>query len=189
MVPTAHSQAPHSRPVPSPPGPQTRKKAGRGPLGPRPRGLDALLASSQPDARCACPHSPPRAPFSPPRAVTFIDNDGQAAIGRQAHTLDVVPRGQGQSVRLVAGRQNRGSAAGLQTPSWKAGPALEQQPPLPHPRPRGRGNKMIKARETRKILKTGLCPCQLRFWDLIPRGPCQHTARRREQASGPQETG
>lgn len=63
-----------------------------------------MLALSHPAACPACPPSCLRA-ASLPRALTFIDDDGQAAVWRQPYALDVVPRSQGQSVGFVAERQ------------------------------------------------------------------------------------
>lgn len=86
------------RPTSSPQSPrwsQARKRLGETtggaetPVGP-------VLASSPPSCLRAA---------SLPRALTFIDDDGQAAVWGQPYALDVVPRSQGQSVGFVAERQ------------------------------------------------------------------------------------
>lgn len=73
---------------------------------------DLESASCHPDAHTHPPasatsHHP--APLSHlwAEGITFIDDDGEAAVWGQPHTLDVVPRGQGQSVGLVAETKSR----------------------------------------------------------------------------------
>ena len=62
-------------------------------------GLDPQGSQCWPLVIWTLPHLPPV------KAVTFVNNDGQAAVRGQPHTLDVVASGQGQGVGLVAGRQ------------------------------------------------------------------------------------
>lgn len=73
---------------------------------------DLVLALSHPESRLACPPSHLRCRLQP-TALTFVDNDGQAAIWGQPYTPDVVPSSQGQSVGSVAERQKHSCLAVL----------------------------------------------------------------------------
>lgn len=130
-----HVLSPHPRPrQPSPGQPGTHTPSPQSPLGPqarkRPGQRTQWLGSQAGPGVGLMPHHRPPELLSPrPRAVTFIDHDGQAAVWGQPYTLDVVPSSQGQSVRFVAIRQKPQSC------SWsrllEEGAASDPPPPAP----------------------------------------------------------
>ena len=79
-------------------------------------GLDPQGSQCWPLVIWTLPHLPPV------KAVTFVNNDGQAAVRGQPHTLDVVASGQGQGVGLVAGRCSCRRAGGGGRPASTSSP-------------------------------------------------------------------
>lgn len=73
------------------------------------------------------------------QVITFINDDGKAAIRGQSHTLDVVPSGQGQCVRSVAEKKKKTSAQWVSCQQTRESGATHRWPSS-DPSPRGVGH-------------------------------------------------